>query len=213
MVWGRAREVRGGDGTSPLVVPSSPSFFVHLGTSGPHEIPLFSTGDGARIPIAKVVDIGTEYWNLKRVDLPINAGTVVVRYAGFDQVVATYTVDPAFVPRTRSVELLPSGMTLWIDSDAVGFRVNNDPLSPMRLNDGRVHVETGVKQHVVALYPNGSEEVIYDDVPVDRTEPDDEGPPPPCVVYRSPPPDGPVLLVLLLLGLAAFASFATPRID
>ena len=123
-------------------------------------------------------------------------------------------IDPTFVPRTRSVELLPAGMTLWVDSDAIAFRIEGHPFSRYQLNDGRVHVQPGTKQRVMALHSDGSEEVIYDGVPqpvpVFHWDCDPEPPAAPA------PDDEPVpaeALIVLLLGLAAFAAFATPRID
>jgi hypothetical protein len=200
------------------VVPAHPSFFVHVGEGpGPSGMPQFTTADGTPIRIAKVVAIPTDDgWNLQRVDLDIDHGVIIV---GFNErendYRPTYTIDPTFVPRTRSVELLPAGMTLWVDSDAIAFRIEGQPFSPQQFNDGSVHVEPGKKQRVIALHSNGSEEVIYDGVPVGQDALAREWD---CMpdAPAAPPDDEPVppeVLILLFLGLAAFAPYATPRID
>lgn len=214
-----ARSVLGTyDEPSKAIVPSRPSFFVHLGSEGPKGMPRFSTRDGTPIAIKKVVPIQHEYWNLQRVDLDIDQGAIVVRLPGNDTPVATYSIDPSFAPRTRSVEVLPAGITLWIDSDAVAFRVEGKIFMPEQFNDGRVRVVTGRKQRVVALYPNGTEEVIYDDVPTDRLKPAEA--PKVDRVERAPTsrssshePLLPAVLVILFLGLVALTQYTASRAD
>ena len=181
-------------------------------------MPRFSTLDGRPIAFKNVVAIQDDYWNLKRVDLDIDQGVIVVRYPGNDTPVATYSIDPSFTPRTRSVEVLPAGITLWIDSDAVAFRVEGQVFSPEHFNNGRVRVVTGRKQHVVALYPNGTEEVIYDDVPTDSLEPAEA--PKVDRIERAPTsrssshePLLPAVLVILFLGLVALTRYTTSRAD
>lgn len=203
------------DNHSLAIIPARPSLFVHLGSDGPTGMPSFSTADGTPIRILKVATIQDDDWNLKRVDLDISDGTVVVRLAGNNTPVATFVVDPGFVPRTRSVELRPTGMTLWLDSDAVWFVVDGN-VQPAQINDGRVHFDAGRKHRVVALYANGSEEVIYDGIPVSQDELAMEWdcePDRPATAAPDDEPIPPEVLILLFLGLAAFAPFATPRVD
>lgn len=216
-VWGTRAEHGSRDESPELHVPARPSFFVHVGKGpkdlGPTGMPLFLTPDGTPIRIARIVPIQRGNWNLQRVDLDIDHGVVVVRFAGREEDYRpTYTVDPAFVPRTRTVELLPTGMTLSVDSDAVAFRVDRGSPWPVSFNDGQVHL-SGKKQRVVALYPNGTEEVIYDGVPVaqSKIESDLDSRQNPVPPIDDPIP--PEALIVLFLGLAAYASFATPRVD
>lgn len=218
MVQGSRNVLGTYDEPSKPIVPSRPSFFVHLGSDGPQGMPRFSTLDGRPIRVTKVTRIQDELWNLQRIELDIDQGGIVVRYPGNDTPVATYSIDPSFTPRTRSVEVLPAGITLWIDSDAVAFRVEGQVFLPEHFNNGRVHVVTGRKQRVVALYPNGTEEVIYDDVPTDRLKPAE--PPKIDRVERAPSsrssrhaPPLPAVLVILLLGLVALAPYTTPPAD
>lgn len=168
-VWG-TRAPGGPNGRAPaLVVPAMPSLFVRVYDRPPRAMPEFFTKDNRPIRVAKIVTAKDDRWSVRRVDLDIKSGVIVVRFPGIHTPTATYTIDPAFTPRTRSVELLPTGMTLWVDSDAVAFRIDGQPFSSLHFNDGRVHVETDRRQRIVALYSNGTEEVIYDDVPRDRS--------------------------------------------
>jgi hypothetical protein len=194
------------------IVPSHPSLFVHVGSDGPSEMPLFATPDGQPIRIANVTSIQSSDhgWNLKRIDLDIETGEIVVRYPGKAIPVARYTVDPSFTPKTRTVEVRPAGITLWIDSDAVVFRVDDRNIYPDQFNNARVYVSTGRRQRITALYPNGTEEVIYDGVPTDRREREEKR------GIRTRPgelPLWPLAIVMLLLALGAWARYATPKAD
>jgi len=156
-----------GDEREGAVVPAHPSLFVHVGSDGPG-MPRFTTARGVPIDVALVTQLqGGEWLSLYRVDLDIDEGTIQVWLGDADEPVRRYLVNPRFEPRTRSVEIRPSGGSLWVDSDAVAFRVENGPVTRIWLSDGpHIPLDEGVRQRVVALYSNGTESTIFDGVPI-----------------------------------------------
>lgn len=148
------------DEKSRTVLPAYPSVFVHLGDDE-RRLPSFSKPDGTPIAIRGVVEISS---SLQRVDLDIGEGEIVVRLDHGDIPVASFTIDPMFRPRTRSVEVRPTG-TLRVDSDAVAFHVFAPGRDEVVFNEGRIFLELDTQQRVIALYSDGSEAVIFDGVP------------------------------------------------
>lgn len=185
------------------IVPAYPSLFVVLGADGPQDMPVFSTGDGAHIAIRHVTSLSTYPHSIVRVDLDVFDGEIMVRLPGDDRPIASYVIDPTFRPRTRSVSARPTGMALSVSSDAVAFRILGRGRNTVQFNDGHVFVEAGKQQRVLALYPNGTEEVIYDGVPrAPREEPEARQLVPEVrlrAMDLSPLPA--TLLLLLVLGL------------
>ncbi|HTL31859.1 MAG TPA: hypothetical protein VL326_01975 [Kofleriaceae bacterium] len=168
LVEGRYDELPG------AVIPPHPSLIVHLGSDGPRGMPRFTNGFGAPIEVSLVTELqGGDWLNLYRVELDIDDGTVQV-WLGDDSEapVASYVIDPSFVPKTRSVEVRPSGGSLWVDSDAIAFRVEVGGRMSVWLQDGpHVRVDEGVNQVVTAIYPNGREETIFAGAPVMHDDP------------------------------------------
>jgi hypothetical protein len=159
------------DAKPHTVVPAYPSLFLHPGEDGPHRVPEFSRPDGTPIAIRRIVQVSTSPYALARIDLDIGDGEIVVRLAHDERPVATFVVDPMYRPRTRKVEVRPTG-TLRIDSDAVEFAVYGRGIEQVVANDGTLRLELGTQQRVIALYGNGVAEEIYDDIP--REAPPDE---------------------------------------
>ena len=158
------------DGEPRTVVPAYPSLFLHPGEDHAHRVPELSRPDGTPIGIRGIVEVSTYPYALAHIDLDIGDGEIIVRLAHGELPVATFVVDPMYRPRTRNVEVRPTG-TLRIDSDAVEFAVYGRGTEQVVANDGTLRLELGKPQRVIALYSNGVAEEIYDGIP--RATPDE----------------------------------------
>jgi hypothetical protein len=151
-------------------VPPRPSFFVHIGRDSGPDMPLFTTLDGRAIPYAHVQTLSAQ-WNLRRIDLGIEAGVILVRHPGESEA-STYVIDPHFKPATRSTEVRGAYNTLVIDSDAVVLRLEHpNGRSDNFFNWGGFDLDPNAAFRVVAIYSNRTEEVIFDHRP-HRSEPE-----------------------------------------
>lgn len=154
-----ARSFGYGDDPPNTIVPANPSMFIYADYGGSQELPVFSTATGTPIAIRGVTYIPTAPW-LKRVDLDIAEGQIIVRLPGRTTPLATYVVDPAFHPKTHLVDVKLN--VLRVDSDAVAFRDVHCDHNCIEFNDGLVSLDHERAQRILALYPDGSEAVIYE---------------------------------------------------
>jgi hypothetical protein len=165
--------------------------------------------DGTAISVVMVTALATApEWNLARVELDAHDGDILVRLPGSDEVVGRYTIDSTFRPQTRSVEVLSAARTLWLDSDAVFFLTGPDESYLVR-NTGSIHIAAGQRHHIVALYANGSRELIYEGIPVAReaeTKPAPREPAPRAQFFPLP-----VVIAWSLLGVFALWRHRTNR--
>jgi len=185
-------------------VPSRPTLFVQTGDHDWPEGPTFWRPDGNPIRIVGAQAIKT-YPQASWMQLDVEAGEILVRLQGSDDVVARFTIDPKFTPKTRRVDLLRSTMRLSVDSDAIMFRVQGRYGSDDFIrNSGSIWLVEGRRQRVDAYYPNGKHEVIFEGIPTTVAQP-------------STPTRGerialiPILIAWSLLGIVAFWRHRTNR--
>ena len=147
---------------SVTAVPSYPSVYVR--PRGPRRVdgPTFSLLNGTLVPVRRVEQVDVvNAWGYRtamwRVELDVRAGIVLVGDGLFSEI-EILLVSPAVVPRTRSVTQAADGL-LRVDTDAAVLRVDEaDGTSRNVLADS---ARLAGKILVVAIYPDGTEEVIY----------------------------------------------------
>jgi MYXO-CTERM domain-containing protein len=145
------------------LVASQPRVFVHLGTDSPPGMPTFFALDGS-----VVASHATPVDDFIQVDLDVDEGMVLVRFAGDRRASEILVVDTGLSGTTRSVniERRESEAQLSVDSDAVAFRIERFPgEAELWPNVGLVFIDADRYARVTALYSDHREEVIFDYVP------------------------------------------------
>jgi hypothetical protein len=155
-------------------LPAHPSLFVHLGRDSTPGLPTFAHLDGTPIPYhLSVANVpGLLLW---RVDLDIAAGAIEIRIPNGAEPSKIVRVDPDLKPHTRVIDVIQTGSdgTPWrfpwveADTDAELLRVEQGDgknytvwLPP---NETRGDFTTfGRGARITALYPDGTEALIFD---------------------------------------------------